>query len=730
MKAIAVIVGIVLAAVVYFGGWFGLSPNLTASWFGQGLPPVVQAASEAASGGAATTNSSGGLVAANGDAIPGYVDVDESALRFFARSGDTRRLDAEIARLRAIYPDWTPPSDPANAAVRDRQLDGMWALFKDEKFGALREAIEARRKAEPEWQVPADLVEQLTVAETRLKLVAASNAKDYAKVVGIAAGNPRLLTCTNIDSLWRVAEAFANTNRLPRARDAYVYILTNCDAVAERLATVQKASLVLPREDLEALFAKERRGSDGSGEFASVRGDIARQAIAASNLDPQAVVFESDVKTLEELADRDGKAADEMLLGWHYIRHKTPQRAERWFRKAYDKGETGETAQGLALALVDLKRPAEAEAVLYDWRDENDDIKAVYLAAVANLLAADPVRPIDERILARIVPVIYEARDAASGQELGWYADAMNQFQTAAQWFTTVLGWKPDDEPSAYGLALMRWKLGDMAGVQEVQRAWAGRSERIAIVGQPEPKTPRAGETLAPAPVQKSAPVATATPAIDPVTSSSTTPEAAAPAVDATATTRSIASAPAGKPVRRDRAARHSSGCTTTISPRSLSPEQALQRGWCLMELNRPAEAAAAFEVGLESAAPATRRDSAYGQSLAYMRLGLGDEAAVAATKAPLDQARSIELQTALLAAQATSAFEARRYNETLMALDELERIAAPRVDLMVLRGYAYLKLKRTGDAERVFKAAAATGDHAARKALGQLRSAPDPARD
>src|SRR3954463_7149691 len=37
--------------------------------------------------------------------------VDESALRYFAAQGDTRRVDAEIARLRALYPNWSPPTD-------------------------------------------------------------------------------------------------------------------------------------------------------------------------------------------------------------------------------------------------------------------------------------------------------------------------------------------------------------------------------------------------------------------------------------------------------------------------------------------------------------------------------------------------------------------------------------------------------------------------------------------
>ncbi|WP_114187339.1 hypothetical protein [Microvirga aerophila] len=60
--------------------------------------------------------------------------VDESALRYFASQGDTRRVDAEIARLRALYPNWTPPTDLSQLSagpvvVRDPLVDRLWTLY-------------------------------------------------------------------------------------------------------------------------------------------------------------------------------------------------------------------------------------------------------------------------------------------------------------------------------------------------------------------------------------------------------------------------------------------------------------------------------------------------------------------------------------------------------------------------------------------------------------------------
>ncbi|TIL27905.1 MAG: hypothetical protein E5Y88_02500 [Mesorhizobium sp.] len=56
------------------------------------------------------------------------------------------------------------------------------------------------------------------------------------------------------------------------------------------------------------------------------------------------------------------------------------------------------------------------------------------------------------------------------------------------------------------------------------------------------------------------------------------------------------------------------------------------------------------------------------------------------------------------------------------MALDERSRIAPERTGLMVLRVYAYLKLRRFGHAEQVFRAAAGTGNRNALKGVNDVK--------
>jgi tetratricopeptide (TPR) repeat protein len=649
--------------------------------------------------------------------------VDESALRYFASRGDKVRLQAEISRLQALYPNWVPPADPlAIPQNGDRQLENMWQLYSEGRYAELRRAIADRQTTESGWQPPADLLDRLDVAESRARLVNASDLKQYATVIDIAAQTPSLLTCAEIDMLWRVAEAFVETNRRQRGQDAYTYILKNCTDPAERVATVQKAAALLPYGSMQALLSLEKPAdANGVREFDSLRDDLARRFVADGNDDAKLEVAADYVSRVEKLAGQQGLASDALLLGWYHLRRNNAADAEKWFRMAHDKQDSAVASQGLALALIARKSPQEAEDVMYKWRDDSKDATATYLAATANLMALQPPADLSEDVLGRIAAAIIEQKYVPTAQQFGWYARSLNQFQTAARWFETGLRWKPDDEPSAYGLAVTRQQLNDRAGVAEIQRLWAGRSTRIATLNDTS-DVPRSDAPL-PAPGSATEP----TPAVLP----------AAPQVQSAPTERNMALQPQTvaparstrvmQTVAVERGPRQLRGCSTTIDPTRLSPGDALTRGWCLMDINRPMEAVKAFEAALASPVRKEREDAAYGQSLAYLRAGLSNSAAVAATKAPQNRDRASELQVAILADRALAAFEGRRYREALIFLDQRAQLQQERVDLMVLRGYSYMNLKMYGDATRIFEAAAATGNRDATRGLADVRSITHP---
>lgn len=631
--------------------------------------------------------------------------VDESALRYFAARGDTARLNAEIARLRTLYPTWIPPENPLAVPVNeDKQLEEMWALYSQSRYADVRAAIAKRQQEDPQWTPPTDLVDRLAVAEKRAELVAASNAGRSEDVVRIGAETPSLLTCSDADVLWRVAGAFVKTERVQRAKDAYGYMLANCTDGPIRLASVQKASTLLDYADMQDLLALEQTGADGVKEFDPIRADLARRFVGDGDEDATLTVAPAYLKLVEKLVADEGLASDALLLGWYHLRRDQHAAAEPFFRKARAIEDSASASQGLALILLARKMPAEAEDVMYAWRTSSDQAMQTYLAATTNLLALDPPKKIDGNVLSRIAQVTLEKKHPETGEQFGWYALAMDQPATAEEWFALVLKWKADYEPAAYGLGVARLRLEDEAGLAAVKQAWAGRSERIALLGERDTtddtapalrereREPRLVRT------QRRAPV------------------------------REMVEEVSERPQRAVRAARRAGGstdCRSTRDPRGLSPASALSLGWCLMEINRPLEAAQAFEAAL-SGEGRTRSDAAYGQSLAYLRAGLTSDAAVAATRAKLDPSRGAELQLAILSDRAVSSFRAGRYREALVYLDQRAQIRAEPTDLMVMRGYAYKSLGMRVDALRLFEALGETGQRDAVRALAEMRNERD----
>lgn len=604
---------------------------------------------------------------------------DETALRYFAQQGDTVRLQREIERLRALYPDWQPPADPlANDFVPDPTIVRIWDLVTAGDYAGARAAISEKQAADPGFVPTADLTETIARGETGTRLRDASDAGQYDEVISIAANAPQLLTCASVDNLWRLAEAFIKTSARQRGIDAYSYILSNCTDAGERFATLQKAIDLLDRADLVPLLALEK-----DGEFTSLRLDLARRAVAAALEKGGTTPSPADIDLLSKSAQAEKSAEDLRLLGYFELNRNRPNEARRFFEAALSADPSAASAQGLGVALVQLNDPAAAEAVLADHRDDNEDIAKVYRDAAAATLAREPRLAVSETILGRIVETAIATRDAGLAQELGWYAYAFSQPQTALEWFETALSWQSDLEPAAYGLMVAANALGDAVRVEEIRRSWGGRSLRIAQFGNlSSVSTPNSA-----VPLPKPRPAH--------LTQVQTVRQQAPRQVQQ-------AESPSG--------GGGGGGCRTYRPPNSLSPGGALTHAWCLMDLNRPAQAVDHFGRALDSASEATRSDAAYGRALAYIRLGLADEAAVAAAAAPLTNKRAVELQIAILTLKATSAYNAGNYQLALAVLDARSGFAAERNDLLTLRAWSYYHLRRFREAERIFEAVAATG--------------------
>ena len=231
--------------------------------------------------------------------------------------------NAEIARLRALYPNWTPPSDlsqlsggPGAAAARSAHRTALEPLSR----GPDRRGARGHRRAPGlgrNWKPPEELVTALETVEARRRLTNASDTGQWRTVLSVATEAPGLLTCTNVDVLWRVAEAFARTDQPNRTRDVYTYILTNCANPAERLATLQKALLVLPEPQVTDLLQFERRTGEAPDDFSSIRDELARRRVERASLDSKMTASADDLAVVERLIQnhrRSGPRADPRMV--------------------------------------------------------------------------------------------------------------------------------------------------------------------------------------------------------------------------------------------------------------------------------------------------------------------------------------------------------------------------------------------------------------------------------
>ncbi|AZO78909.1 MULTISPECIES: hypothetical protein [unclassified Bosea (in: a-proteobacteria)] len=625
-------------------------------------------------------------------AAPQGQRVDATALRYFATQGDTRRYEAELARLRALYPEWKPPTDLTSPQpTGDPELERIWRLFAEGKYGEARAAIGQRSSADPNWQAPADLIAQLDRAEAGQRLANASNARQWEQVIRIGTETPALLTCANVDALWRVAEAFVQTGAPERARDAYAYVLTNCTNPAERVGTLQKALASLPEALVIPLLAQERQS-----EFSGIRDEIARRHVGKAAEDPTLTATPEELRRIEALANAATTPDDPILLGFYTFRHNEPAKAVSWFQMALARNGGAKAAEGAVLALGALQKYQEAETLGAQWLEAGPANRKAYLDVATALIAQEPAPRLERAVIERIAKTVGVDRYAPGGAALGWYAYNSGQIAPADTWFETALAWDRGYEPAAYGLALVHQRLRDQGGLRTIIAEWRNRSPRIADLLNPaRGRAPTAMRETRPLP--ETSPVARMVPAPEPVER---------------APRRTIRTEPAPPSSYED-------DIPAVVVTRRAAPERprnvscgagaggagALQRGWCLLNLKRPAAAAEAFDAAQRSGNAQIAADAAAGKAYAKLQQGLTGEASAAAASANLPPARRRELQTLLLSERFYAQYDAKDFNGALITLGERSRHASESTDLMLMRGWSYFNLGRFDDAAQVFQA-------------------------
>ena len=386
--------------------------------------------------------------------------IDLSALRYFAAQNDLGRVSAEIRLLRAKHPDWEPPEDLFSQVKSDVDERPLWDSLSRRDFSGANARMDEIRRDKPDWQPTADFSDKLALAEAHGALVEASDAHRWEGVIETASATPSLLTCGDVDALWRTAEALEHTGDEARAMAAYRYILANCTPADLRLATVQKASLVLTAPGaLDDLIGMGRRSADGRGVCDGGRRERGRNKSGGDR-----VGAATPQPTPEEIASVAAGAtgpagqADAQLLGWYARSRRDYAGAERWFRTALAAGTNAKAAEGLVLALRDGGSAAEARSLAFQYAGLDPLNRKLMVEIAASGLSDTKVPPLSPEELAATMEATDALRSSDGAQALGWHFYKQNDVAAAEDWFRKSAEWGAN-ESAAVGLVVAARRL-------------------------------------------------------------------------------------------------------------------------------------------------------------------------------------------------------------------------------------------------------------------------------
>ena len=378
--------------------------------------------------------------------------VDESALRYYASLHNFARADAEIKRLKALHPNWTPPTNIYSTAGAGADEQPFWDLLAADRIEELKAGIALKQRSTPGWKPSRDLQNKISRKVAIEALVKKSDQKKPAEVLAVADADPSILHCAYVDADWRVADAFIDAGLPKRAFEIYHAIIATCPDHDERLATVRKSISRFPYDQVRELIAMGAKSADGATEFDAAKVDLTRARIAALNegkakdaIEPEALAdFFAEVNHTRQRADVG-------LCGWFEYNRGRFDQADHWFGllslPSPGKADVGAVnlAEGRALTLMKLGRIEEAATLAFAWRDASKTLRETYVGAVSELMSRTPAPDLDEKALADFAAVVGSDRHFGGAVALAWHRLNRGEGDDAAVWFKSALSWKAID---------------------------------------------------------------------------------------------------------------------------------------------------------------------------------------------------------------------------------------------------------------------------------------------
>lgn len=630
-------------------------------------------------------------------------EVDLAALYYYAEQKQRDRVEKEAARLKLKYPDFQLPADLyADPAIRNVDEAPLWALYDKDDFAGIDQEIQRMSRVFAGWQPSQNFRDTLARRKQRVSIMTAYERKDWAGV--IEAGNhidPALET--EADLMWMLIDAYRETGISEGLLTLYRGILTRegdrrlPDDIL--VATLQKATRDFSAEEIRAAVARLGTTPAMMAKLQPVSLGLLRREVGDFNADKarEEPLPEADIMKLRSIAEAQKSPADLSLLGWYYLKLKQPVESARWFKQALAAEANAENAKGLYLSLAEQKLDEEAYAVAAEHIKDLSSDPEFLMNALSLRFSRPEIGKIDAEVVESYSATITETKSAAHAEILGWYAYNSRQFEAAEAWFQKSMEWE-QAAPRLKGLVLAKTQLG--------------RKAEIAVLRQEfEPVWPEIWEDIKVAETPKARPAAI-------VTKPAVTVAAAPAPVRAAKTTggENQASYYAAFKAKRYQACVQDLQSLEARQP--LSTDASLIKGWCMLGLDRLAEARDAFARGLRGGGE-VRHDAAYGMALTLLRGKLTDDAESIVSLYPLSAARDREVRAEIYFQRARSAFDHKLYQRTLDALNARMKVAPEPADLSMLRGWAHYHLGHVGEARAIFsRLSQYIGNPAARAAL------------
>lgn len=183
---------------------------------------------------------------------------DLRALRYYVQQGDNAATNAELRRLRAAYPDWTPPSDlnqllvPRATASVDE--GAIWRLIERRDYAGARREIDTSRQAVAGWTPPADLLRVLETNEAQDAFDTATASRNPGDAIAIARRSPQIMSCERINNAWLLSDMYVLAGQNSAAITTYRNTVQSCTGYSQLEPTLEKASAVASRADLSSMF--------------------------------------------------------------------------------------------------------------------------------------------------------------------------------------------------------------------------------------------------------------------------------------------------------------------------------------------------------------------------------------------------------------------------------------------------------------------------------------------